>query len=83
MSKLQFRDQIFDKYDKNKNNVIDKGEIILFLKDVLEELETTDITNDILNKTFKELDKNKNKELSRWEVTEILDKIWEKRYGKK
>ena len=83
MSKLEFRDKIFDQYDTNKNNVIDKGEIKLFLKDILKELENKELSSEVLNQTFKELDKNKNKELSRWEVTEILDQIWEKRYGKK
>ena len=81
ISKLEFRDKLFEKYDSNKNNVLDHNEIKLFLKDILLEL-GLELTKENYKNIFDKLDKNKNNELSRYEVTEIIDEIWAKKYNK-
>ncbi len=81
ISKLEFRDKVFEQYDSNKNNVLDHVEIKEFLVNILKELKE-ETTEEKIQEYFEKLDTNKNKELSRYEVSEIIDEFWEKKFGK-
>lgn len=82
LTKKQFADKLFEKYDTNKNNSIDKEEIKIFVRKLLNDSGYFNISDYTIDVYIKKWDKDGNGKLSRNEVRPILENAWEEKYKK-
>ena len=77
MTKKEFTKKIFDKYDTNKNNSIDQGEMKIFIRKILDDSGYSNVSDYTLEVYIEKWDKDGNGKLSRHEVKEVLEHAWE------
>ena len=67
-TKKQEVDAVWEKYDVNKNGVLDKDECMNFLRDTFKEVFGDDMTDEQLEGTFKMIDEDGSGGFSKEEV---------------
>ena len=70
-------DEIWDKYDLDKNGVLEKAEAYVFLRDIFRDLFGTESTDDDLDSTFKMVDSNNNGVIEKDELHSVLHSLME------
>ncbi len=75
--------KIYDKYDHNKDNCLNKDEAKLFTKEILEEMGYYHMSDKNLEIYINKWDVNKDGKLSRKEVEPLLEGVFKEVSSKK